>query len=1043
MKRRDFFQIPVLKENLVLFLKKDDNFLFNKQHNKPKIILTFYPKEYRKDFSNQLYDMSQSQMGSYSQITQNQVMSQIQSNLDEIQDQIEDTLWASDGYQKIRVDMQSLNQNLDKNFKECFEKLQKSWSQNRPKASSTLIVIYDFDFQISTIQNLQGHFKRLVDLVLKHFLIHSMNDRLTPEILQPPDDLHELQNDPEILTWHQYISFQQLHEKASKLKVQLYSIRKGLLCLPENDLLISGIEPIKAQVLESHQRLEEIHNGSEILTSLNDDQCQIDTSTNQNILTKVKEEILRTQTEEEEDGLYQQNFQANDKDPNFYIKQEYQSEDEENQLDLIRLEELSGDEEGEIKSHTKDTEKFTIENMSQRLKLILGADFNKCKTEQIIIKKKGRGKWHQVADSQYAFNVSSSNGDSVIVMGQVFIIQTPKDSISSRYRGYPMPVIEPPKEEKVIHKDPIVEMIEKQKSKPERVIEEQRIEDLKEEKIGCHVKRGVPFIIKTYLDSQEKERNRSKAIEHSLKYEEEYMCYWNLQQYSKQKDQEVQDSAQDYNLTLLKQEIFEQNTDTLGIDESYLSDIDNSEFKDQTLEDVSVIKQTSSERLQYKPNFYAQTILIANNINLKRAHNIRSTIIQIFKFGAKTYNRLSNQILLEKYDKCQNKVQRLRDAPDQYGIQKQKRQIKYYDKCDQFIKKYLNDGQLESERVQKQKEKESENFVSLQTLQRYRSWYRYLETRFHRVDDQNELRPTCYDVSNFFSFNHEFSLRLAIHQECRVRAVKKEILVKEEPFENQLKFQQNLSQVQDKLIKRQVQQKEKSMYDQPFLKFSPDQTSQQQKIQKKQKNFYQDYDEQQMLKDFEKSNEKSSQIKNQVLNYKAALPQQSEKLKQLQRIGKRLKDNSSQQKTQYSLKRPKIDSQLALPPINTVLPQSQFEFSVQLSDNEGQEDQTASKLQLDCQNSRIINNQNNKLTNSFCSTLNSSLPDSSYSENRQSENGTKAKLQESQENLKSQELQSEEVYHYDSYMSNKQDVTKQNIGHGPIYSNNCNGYKNF
>ena len=40
--------------------------------------------------------------------------------------------------------------------------------------------------------------------------------------------------------------------------------------------------------------------------------------------------------------------------------------------------------------------------------------------------------------------MSYSNGDTIISMGQVFIIQTPKLSISSKFRGYPMPVIEPP-----------------------------------------------------------------------------------------------------------------------------------------------------------------------------------------------------------------------------------------------------------------------------------------------------------------------------------------------------------------------------------------------------------------------------------------------------------------------------------------------------------------------------------------------------------------------------------------------------------------------
>jgi hypothetical protein len=36
--------------------------------------------------------------------------------------------------------------------------------------------------------------------------------------------------------------------------------------------------------------------------------------------------------------------------------------------------------------------------------------------------KHGRGKWHYASDQKYGFNVSYSNGDTIISMGQVFII---------------------------------------------------------------------------------------------------------------------------------------------------------------------------------------------------------------------------------------------------------------------------------------------------------------------------------------------------------------------------------------------------------------------------------------------------------------------------------------------------------------------------------------------------------------------------------------------------------------------------------------------
>lgn len=55
-------------------------------------------------------------------------------------------------------------------------------------------------------------------------------------------------------------------------------------------------------------------------------------------------------------------------------------------------------------------------------------------------KKLGRGRWNQVPDDKYAFNVSYANGDSVISMGKVFIIQTPKSSLSAKYRGYELEI---------------------------------------------------------------------------------------------------------------------------------------------------------------------------------------------------------------------------------------------------------------------------------------------------------------------------------------------------------------------------------------------------------------------------------------------------------------------------------------------------------------------------------------------------------------------------------------------------------------------------
>lgn len=48
----------------------------------------------------------------------------------------------------------------------------------------------------------------------------------------------------------------------------------------------------------------------------------------------------------------------------------------------------------------------------------------------------------------------------------------------------------------------------------------------------------------------------------------------------------------------------------------------------------------------------------------------------------------------------------------------------------------------------------------MQTVQRYRSWYKYLETRFYVNEKTNQLVPIIYEVSNMFSFNHNFKLKL-------------------------------------------------------------------------------------------------------------------------------------------------------------------------------------------------------------------------------------------------------------------------------------------
>ena len=65
--------------------------------------------------------------------------------------------------------------------------------------------------------------------------------------------------------------------------------------------------------------------------------------------------------------------------------------------------------------------------INQKLREILGITEKFIKRERFCesessAKKLGRGRWNQVPDDKYAFNVSYANGDTVISMGKIFII---------------------------------------------------------------------------------------------------------------------------------------------------------------------------------------------------------------------------------------------------------------------------------------------------------------------------------------------------------------------------------------------------------------------------------------------------------------------------------------------------------------------------------------------------------------------------------------------------------------------------------------------
>ena len=87
---------------------------------------------------------------------------------------------------------------------------------------------------------------------------------------------------------------------------------------------------------------------------------------------------------------------------------------------LIQTEsEEIGDDDGAASS---SKESSFNEKIHKRIKQLLGSNYNKIKSEEgLEFKpekiKSGRGKWHYASDQKYGFNVSYSNGDTIISMG--------------------------------------------------------------------------------------------------------------------------------------------------------------------------------------------------------------------------------------------------------------------------------------------------------------------------------------------------------------------------------------------------------------------------------------------------------------------------------------------------------------------------------------------------------------------------------------------------------------------------------------------------
>ena len=201
------------------------------------------------------------------------------------------------------------------------------------------------------------------------------------------------------------------------------------------------------------------------------------------------------------------------------------------------------------------------EKIHERIKQLLGCNYSKIKSEKEEESKSkasvrsGRGKWHYTCDQKYGFNVSYSNGDTIISMGQVFIIQTPKMSISSKYRGYPIPVIEPPSNQHLVFEDSELSRASRFRAHENfshssvsrsyqsssgfagELSHEARASDEVEEDdfviiesqssppAECFTTRGPIFCVHSYLTKAESERQRGLAIQEGLKYEEEYLSH--------------------------------------------------------------------------------------------------------------------------------------------------------------------------------------------------------------------------------------------------------------------------------------------------------------------------------------------------------------------------------------------------------------------------------------------------------------------------------------------------------------------------------------
>ncbi|TNV74611.1 hypothetical protein FGO68_gene17265 [Halteria grandinella] len=715
---------------------------------------------------------------------------------------------ASDGFQQIDV---SLAQIADPKKHSLFSQklafdphcMQQAGSRKLYSSILAVVTQYEFQFVVAPPQDGNadqppGAPKKQLLLLIKDFTMHSLNDKLPPDLICPPEqhELPSLQHDQEILTYNQYVNYKNLKAKAIRMTLNLPDLR---------------FNP-RAEIGESNRGVEPVYSMDEIHAMM-----------------------LKVKREETSDTMIQVKQEANE-----------QSEQEEEEDELVRTVSEDIDKLNEESDYDQDQQ----ERMQRRIKQMLGIHKNIKQEgeESSSVQKSGRGRWHYASDVRYGFNVSYSHGDFIISMGRVFIIQSPKMSIASKYRGYPIPVIEPPQSEptSVVPKfrtqyDPYAEdrfldhqqdtyqqqdlSFPKDQSSDSYQPSSSQKNNTTTTPIDCSILKGKVFTVTTYHAVDEVQRQRGQAIMDSLKYEEEYLSHQKKQQAMAQfKQRQLMGNQMDSSFvgqadykgdnpfdimqgTPLQ---FEVNYDDFSSDPNYFQQygLDSmksplphhpstsnnnppSSFTDlkKTLlcapDNNSSLSNYDTMNIPHIPgipnphrltaqqkacSFFVNSTYFGNSVALKKGFKIKNTVMKIFKYGTKDFFRFSNATLLEKYDEMEDSVKRLRNEPKVYGNQKRKRMLKYHDRICKLMK-HIDKAKIplkEEQQTPLLEEKKTtqdpfETGFTKQDILKYLSWHRHQqERRYFSTHHQCQL-PVVYDVSNFYPVSHNFQLRLQIN----------------------------------------------------------------------------------------------------------------------------------------------------------------------------------------------------------------------------------------------------------------------------------------